>query len=128
MVELAELAKTGPISLRSIAQRRNLSEHYLGQVVPDLRKNGLIKSIRGAQGGYILAKDANKIKVGDIIRALEGPIAPVECGREDSTTCCEEMEYCATRSVWQKVQEAVNGVVDSITLQELVDESKAALA
>src|SRR5690554_3787753 len=82
MIDLAKNKEQTPISLKSIAKNHDLSEHYLEQLVPALRNAGLVRSIRGAYGGYLLAKPADQITAGDIIRTLEGPITPVE-GIED---------------------------------------------
>jgi len=120
MVDLAQHMAEGPISLKSIAERQNLSEHYLEQLIPELRKAGLVKSIRGAQGGYILAKKPEVINIGDIIRALEGPIAPVECTYQAGENCCEKTNFCLTREVWVKVRDSINDVVDSISLEDLL--------
>ena len=122
MVDLAQHATEGPISLKSIADRQKLSEHYLEQLVPELRKAGLVKSIRGAQGGYILAKKPENICIGDVIRILEGPIAPVECTNESDSNCCEKTDFCVTREVWVKVRDSINDVVDSISLADLLKE------
>lgn len=121
MVDLAQHATEGPISLKSVADRQKLSEHYLEQLVPELRKAGLVKSIRGSQGGYILAKKPEDIYIGDVIRILEGPIAPVDCTNESNgLTCCEKTDFCVTREVWVKVRDSINDVVDSISLADLL--------
>jgi Rrf2 family cysteine metabolism transcriptional repressor len=120
MIDLAQNSAQGPVSLKSIAERQNLSEHYLEQIVPDLRKNGLVKSIRGAQGGYILNKSPNEINVGDVIRVLEGPIAPVECENQMDEECCANTDFCINREVWVKVRDSITDVVDSISLADLL--------
>ena len=121
MVDLAQHATEGPISLKSVADRQKLSEHYLEQLVPELRKAGLVKSIRGSQGGYILAKKPEDIYIGDVIRILEGPIAPVDCTNESNgLSCCEKTDFCITREVWVKVRDSINDVVDSISLADLL--------
>jgi Rrf2 family protein len=125
MVDLAQHAADGPISLKSVADRQKLSEHYLEQLVPELRKAGLVKSIRGAQGGYVLAKPAEDILIGDVIRVLEGPIAPVECTNQSGDDCCEKTHYCVTREVWVKVRDSINDVVDSISLSDLLKDADA---
>jgi Rrf2 family protein len=102
MVDLAQHAAEGPISLKSVADRQKLSEHYLEQLVPELRKAGLVKSSRGPQGGYELAKRPEEINIGDVIRVLEGPIAPVECTNQSGSNCCEKTSFCVTREVWLK--------------------------
>lgn len=124
MVDLAQHTAEGPVSLKSIAERQKLSEHYLEQLVPELRKAGLVKSIRGAQGGYILARSPEKIFIGDVIRVLEGPIAPVECNNQAGPDCCEKKEFCVNREVWSKVRDSINDVVDSISLEDLLTASE----
>ncbi|HHV63979.1 MAG TPA: Rrf2 family transcriptional regulator [Peptococcaceae bacterium] len=124
MVDLAQHAEEGPVSLKSVAERQKLSEHYLEQLIPDLRKAGLVKSIRGSQGGYILAKKPEDILIGDVIRVLEGPIAPVECTNISGEDCCEKTNFCVTREVWVKVRDSINNVVDSITLADLIKDTE----
>lgn len=123
MFDLAQHAGEGPISLKSIAERQDISEHYLEQLVSGLRKSGLVKSVRGAQGGYVLGREASKIRVGDIIRVLEGPIAPVECVSEEDPECCEKADFCVTRTIWEKVRDSISEVLDSITLEDMVQDA-----
>lgn len=111
MMELGQRFGEGPISLKSIAQRHDLSEHYLEQLVAPLRNAELVKSVRGAYGGYILSKKPEEITAGDIIRVLEGPISPVEF---------EEEEDPAKRSLWLNIRNAISGVLDSTTLHDLI--------
>ncbi|SHK08599.1 RrF2 family transcriptional regulator [Desulforamulus aeronauticus] len=108
-----------PIPLKVIAERQGISEHYLEQLIAVLRKIGLVKSIRGAQGGYILARPPSQIKVGDVIRALEGPIAPLDCVSEFEPTACEKEHYCISRDIWARVRDSIAEVLDSITLEDM---------
>jgi len=124
MFDLAQHYGEGPISLKSVAERQDLSEHYLEQLIAGLRKAGLVRSVRGAQGGYILAREPADIKVGDIIRVLEGPIAPVECVNDEDREQCMKAEYCITRNVWEKVRNSIEEVLDSITLEDMVKEAE----
>lgn len=110
MMELAKKYGEGPISLKSIARSKDLSEHYLEQLVAPLRNAGLVKSVRGAYGGYILAQEASTITAGDIIRVLEGPISPVEVMDDEEP---------AKRDLWLKIRDAVKDVLDSTTLEDL---------
>lgn len=110
MIELAKNDGNGPISLKSIAIDKGLSEHYLEQLVAPLRNAGLVKSVRGAYGGYILAKKPTNITAGDIIRVLEGPITPVE-GIEE--------EEPAKQELWIRIRDAVKEVLDTTTLEDL---------
>lgn len=111
MIELARKYGQGPISLKSIAEDKDLSAHYLEQLAAPLRNAGLIKSIRGAYGGYILAKEAQDITAGDVIRVLEGPITPVE-GIED--------EEAAQQALWMRIRDVVKEVLDTTTLNDLI--------
>lgn len=112
MIELARKFGEGPTSLKSIAQSHDLSEHYLEQLVSSLRNSGLVKSIRGAYGGYILAKEPAEITAGDVIRVLEGPISPVEF---------EEEEDPAKRDLWMRIRDSISEVLDSTTLADLAN-------
>lgn len=113
----------GPIPLNSISDRQDISIGYLEQLMAPLKKEGLIRSVRGAQGGYLLARDPKDITVGDIIRALEGPIAPVACVSEDYPEECDRAEGCVTRLVWAKVRDSIVDVLDSLTLHDLIEEA-----
>jgi Rrf2 family transcriptional regulator, cysteine metabolism repressor len=115
MIELAKKHGEGPISLKTIAQSNDLSEHYLEQLIAPLRNAGLVKSIRGAYGGYVLGDEPSKITSGDIIRVLEGPISPVE-GIED--------EEPAKRELWIRIRDAVKDVLDNTTLEDLASHSE----
>lgn len=112
MIELAKKHGEGPISLKAIAQANDLSEHYLEQLIAPLRNAGLVKSIRGAYGGYVLANEPSQITSGDIIRVLEGPITPVE-GIED--------EEPAKRELWIRIRDAVKDVLENTTLEDLAN-------
>lgn len=111
MMELAVKFGEGPTSLKSIAERNQLSEHYLEQLVAPLRNAGLVKSVRGAYGGYILSKDPETITSGDIIRILEGPISPVDFTEEDDP---------AKRQLWLRIRDSIADVLDSTTLADLI--------
>jgi len=124
MFDLAQNYGSGPIPLNNIAQRNNISEHYLEQLIAVLRKSGLVKSVRGAQGGYILSRSPETITIGDIIRVLEGPIAPVDCVSEEEPEPCDNAEFCVTRSIWAKVRDSVSQVLDSITLADMLEEAQ----
>ncbi len=112
MMALAKKSGEGPISLKSIAKEYNLSEHYLEQLIAPLRNAMLVKSVRGAYGGYMLSKDAKEITAGDIIRVLEGPISPVEVLDDEEP---------AKRDLWIKIRDAVKDVLDNTTLDDLAN-------
>lgn len=127
MYDLALHHGQGPISLKSVAQRQGISEHYLEQLMGILRKAGYVKSVRGAQGGYTLTKAPGEITVGDIIRIMEGPTAPVDCLLADAedNKYCDRACHCVTRGVWAKVRDSIDAVLDSITLADLANEDKS---
>lgn len=114
MIELAKKFGEGPISLKSIAQTNDLSEHYLEQLIAPLRNAGLVRSIRGAYGGYVLADNPAEITAGDVIRVLEGPIAIVE-GIEN--------EEPAQRELWIRMTDAIKSVLDNTTIDDLAKHS-----
>ena len=116
MIDLARYSEVEPVSINSIAARQNISERYLEQLVALLRKAGLVKSIRGATGGYILAKDAAEISVGDILRALEGSLEPVKCAAFYSEEGCMASDGCVTKYVWQKINDSINETVNQMML------------
>lgn len=123
MVDLALHQGQGAIPLRKIAERQEVSENYLEQLISVLRKVGLVDSVRGAYGGYLLAKKPAEITVGDIVRALEGPIAPVDCVAEGAEENCDNIGECVTRLIWEKLKNSINEVLDSITLEDLRQEA-----
>ncbi len=126
MFDLAQHYGTEPIPLKTVAERQNISENYLEQLIATLRKTGLVKSVRGSQGGYILARDPEKITVGDIIRVMEGPIAPVDCVSEIEPAECDQSDYCITRSVWARVRDSLAELMDSISLADMLRDADKA--
>ncbi|MDF2878504.1 MAG: Rrf2 family transcriptional regulator [Clostridia bacterium] len=122
MVDLAVYSKDRHIALKSIAERLCMSENYLEQLMALLKKNELVSSVRGAQGGYFLAKDPADITIGEILRALEGSLAPTDCTCEDNTYHCTLDGKCVTRGVWEKIRDSINKVVDSISLKQLMED------
>ncbi|KAA0549293.1 Rrf2 family transcriptional regulator [Bacillus sp. BGMRC 2118] len=112
MIELAKQHGNGPVSLKSIAQSYELSEHYLEQLISPLRNAGLVKSIRGAYGGYLLGEEPANITAGDVISVLEGPINPVEVLDEEEP---------AKRDLWIRIRDAVREVLDNTTLEDLAN-------
>lgn len=125
MIDMARYSTDEPVSIGSVASRQGISEGYLEQLVSLLKKAGLVKSIRGAGGGYVLAKDAEEISVGDILRALEGSLEPVRCAAFYSDEGCNAADGCVTKYVWQRINDSINQTVDEMRLDELVKESCA---
>ncbi len=120
MTQLAQAYGQGPLSLTEIAGIERLPAGYLEQLAIPLRKAGLIEGTRGAHGGYRLARPPAELTVGSVIRALEGPVAPVECLLVEYVPgSCVREPVCLSRSVWQRVKQSVDQVLDSITLAEL---------
>jgi len=124
MFELAKHYGKGPLPLKVVAERQDLSEPYLEQLFGILRRGGLVQSVRGAQGGYVLSKSPSSIKIGDIIRVLEGPIVPVDCvsDENDSDEACVRFDNCIARNVWEKVRKSITDVLDSMTLESMLKE------
>jgi Rrf2 family protein len=122
MIEIALHYNQGPISVKNIAEHQDLSEAYLEQLMAFLTKSGLAKSIRGVQGGYLLTRDPSNIKVGEIIRALEGPLIPVECVNREDPLFCARYNECVSRVVWERVRNVMEEALDSLTLQDLKEE------
>lgn len=120
MMDLAENNSGSPISLKDVAKRQDISDKYLEQIISILNKAGYVRSVRGAQGGYMLKMEPQNYTVGMILRQTEGSLAPVSC-IEDDEIVCERQQQCVTSIVYKKINDAISGVVDNITLQDLVD-------
>lgn len=123
MFDLAYHAGEGPVVLRNIAARQAIPEQYLEQIFVLLRRAGLVKSIRGPQGGYVLLEPPDAVTVGRVIGALEGSLAPAECILQQEDIC-EQCTTCPTRYIWQKMYDGISEVVDSITLADMVSDYK----
>lgn len=122
ILELAENYGKGPLRLKTIARHQELSVKYLEQLMAILKSAGIIRSIRGSKGGYILAKPANQIKLSDCFNCLEGPVITTEC--VDNNSFCPRTSDCVARELWTEVQNAIMSVLQSVTLQNLVDRAK----
>ncbi len=121
IVELARHYGNGPVSLGEVADHEALPRPYLEQLVVSLREAGLVRSTRGARGGYELSRDPAEIRMGEVLRALEGPIAPMICASEDPAHAgiCERTGFCNVNDLWLTVRNAISGALDSITLADL---------
>ena len=122
VLDLAIHSSAGHESLKSIAERQNISENYLEQIFVLLRRNGIVESIRGAQGGYQLARDPQDITAGQVIRAAEGQLAPVACvaeGKEKHR--CDMYEACVTRTLWANIMREINDAADSVSIKDLME-------
>ena len=120
MYDLALNVNGGPQSIKAIAERGGMPEAYLEQLIAALKRSGLVTSTRGAQGGYMLARPADAISVGDVLRVLEGGLNLVNC--LDGEDCCEKACACPSRTVWMKLRDGMNAIVDGITLQDMVED------
>ena len=123
MLDLAYNHTGSFIPIKNISQRQDISDKYLEQIITQLSRAGLVKSARGAQGGYMLAKEPQEYTVGEILRLLEGNLAPVACV-DDTTEACTRADECVTMEVWREIKDAVNKVVDNITLADLVEQQR----
>ena len=123
MVDIAQHTNGAPVSLRDTARRQQLSDKYLEQIVTPLARAGLVRSVRGAGGGYLLTRKPEEYTVGDILRPLEGDLAPVECATDENF--CEHSCDCVTVELWQDIHRAVSAVVDSTTLADLLARQQA---
>ena len=121
-LELAVEYGKGPLQIRKIAQRQGISNKYLEQLVAMLKSAGLLRSVRGPKGGYLLAKSPAKITLYDVFKVLEGPLYTVECLEHEDF--CPRYAECLTRPVWAQMSRAIVGVLESMTLQDLVDKSR----
>jgi len=122
MAVLAIYHQGEPLPLREIAEQEQISLKFLEQIFPDLKRAGLVTSMRGSRGGYRLLRPPEEIRVGDIVRAVEGPITPINCLAEgDDDTCCHRRSACLTRQVWERLRDRINDVLDEVTLDELME-------
>jgi Rrf2 family protein len=125
VLDLAMNGKNEAVALSGIAERQDISVSYLEQLIAKLKKAGIVNSIRGAQGGYILAKKPEEISVGDILRALEGDLNPVDCAEIlGKGTSCTGADLCVTKYVWMRISDSINNTVDTMLLSELIKESE----
>ncbi|CAB1128961.1 Rrf2 family transcriptional regulator [Candidatus Hydrogenisulfobacillus filiaventi] len=124
--ELARNYGNGALTVSAIARRQAISEQYLEQLMVPLKRAGLVVGVRGAQGGYRLARQPAEISVGDVVRALEGPIGIADCTSEAASSC-PEIGRCIGPDVWSRVQDALLGAMDAMTFQQLVEEQQEAV-
>lgn len=124
MLDLAMNEEGHVVRIKDIAARQDISDKYLEQIISILNKAGYVRSTRGPQGGYTLKKKPEEYTVGMILRLTEGSLAPVACVEEDAVVC-EREEQCATVEVWKRLNQAISGVVDQMTLADLVEIQKA---
>ncbi|MHC4132869.1 MAG: RrF2 family transcriptional regulator [Planctomycetota bacterium] len=122
MLELAQNEGKGPMQIKSIGKHQEISVKYLEQLLAILKSGGFVRSIRGAKGGYMLADSADNIKLSNVFSCLEGPLITTEC--LEDIDYCPRASDCVTRELWAEVQNAVKSVLDSFTLEDLVERAK----
>jgi Rrf2 family protein len=122
ILELALEHGSGPMQIKTIANRQDISNKYLEQLMAILKASGLVRSVRGPKGGYLLAKPPNEVKLSHVFTSLEGKLATVEC--IEHPEYCPRCTECVTRQVWAKIQNAILEVLESMTLQDLVDKAR----
>lgn len=121
ILELALEYGKAPLQIKTIAEREDISNKYLEQLVAMLKASGLVRSIRGPHGGYVLAKPPAEIQLKEVFLTLEGPMVPAEClDHPEYCSCCTD---CATREIWQELQNAIYGILESVTLADLAERS-----
>ena len=119
MLDIAINSASRPVSIKDIAKRQDISDKYLEQIISILNSAGFVRSIRGAQGGYVLTRRPDEYTVGMILRLTEGSLAPVPCA-EEGHAACDKADNCATAELWSRLNRAISGVVDNVTLADLV--------
>ena len=123
LVDLAQRYGKGPILVKDIAKRQGISQHYLEHLFIRLIAAGMLKSTRGAKGGFALARPPEQIKVSEVIELMEGSLAPVSC--VDDPKACTRTSSCVMREVWSEMKAAMSGVLESTTLQSLVERQRS---
>ncbi|MGD1996283.1 MAG: Rrf2 family transcriptional regulator [Anaerolineae bacterium] len=124
MVDLAMHSEEGPVARRDIAERQSISADYVAQLFRQLREAGLVEGIKGRGGGYVLTRDAAAIRVGDVVRAAEGPIAPVPCAIPSKEAPCSRVDGCVAHMLWKQLSRTMAEFLDSITLEDLCERAR----
>jgi Rrf2 family iron-sulfur cluster assembly transcriptional regulator len=127
MVDLTQHGDNSPVSRQDISERQEISADYLAQLFTHLQSAGLAEGVKGPGGGYRLIRDPSLIPAGDVVRAVEGPVAVVHCTLPcpDEGPACSRVDRCLTHGLWKQVSAAVTEVLDSVTLKDLAKEAKA---
>ena len=123
MIDIGLHQDRGPVLRRDIARRQELSANYAAQIFRNLISANLLVGIKGPGGGYMLTKPCDAIRTGDILRAIEGPLAVVDCVLDDDRTPCARIEHCSTHNLWTRLSHSMEDYLDSVTLKDLMDES-----
>ena len=123
MLDIALYSENKPVSIKEIYKRQGISDNYLEQIISVLKSAGYVRSIRGPQGGYLLTREPQEYTVGMILKLTEGSLAPVICVEDDASPC-DNMGCCPTVEIWKRLNNAINDVVENITLADLIEWSK----
>ena len=126
MVDLTQHGNGDPVLRRELSERQEISADYVAQLFMHLQAAGLVEGVKGPGGGYRLTRNPGQVRAGDVVRAVEGPIAVVHCTLPctDGDPSCTRVDRCVTHLLWRRVSEAVTGVLDSVTLQDLADQAQ----
>ncbi len=127
ILELALSSGQGPVQVRNIAVRQGIPVRFLEQVMSTLKKAGLVESIRGAQGGYILSRPSTEISLAQVLEAIDGPIRPMDCVSGEKTSLCHQAKDCVVKDVWEEVKVSIAGVLNSITLNDMCERKRKKL-
>ena len=125
LLDLASHSENEPVILKDVAQRQQISRQYLEHLITPLIAGGIVRCIRGPKGGIWLSKSPEEIRLSEVVQLLEGSVVPVDCVSHPEI--CDRSESCATREVWSKLRKAMDEVLESTTLQDLVDRQKCYL-
>lgn len=121
LLDMAIYSDGTHMNIKSIADRQGIPEKYLEQIFGTLKRGNIIRSVRGPQGGYLLAKAPDEISVRQVLNALEGPLSPVACVVEGQETDCKRYDFCVTRVFWRSMMDELNRVTEAVTLADLVE-------
>jgi len=127
MFEVAKNYGKGTTTIRDISERQDVSVSYLEQLLNKLRHSGLVESVKGPGGGYVLTREPREIAIGEVLRVLEGPVAITNC-LDPGAKGCDRVDSCVTRMLWKSLGERIEGFLDQISLQELIEEEKKLLS
>jgi Rrf2 family protein len=117
MIELAKHYDQGAVSIDRIAEKQHISKRYLEHIFARLREADIVSGTRGSKGGYVLVNDPNETSIGEVVRAVEGPLGPVHCVDDPAT--CPKVGHCATHNLWERAAEALNDLLDQVTIADL---------
>jgi len=123
VVDVYMNAENGPVLRQDIADRQGISADYVAQLFGKLTRAGILRSVRGPGGGYLIGRDAASITAGDVLRAVEGPIAVVHCVEPGESSSCERADSCITHLVWRRLSDVIAQFLDSLTLESLRNEA-----